>query len=61
MCESTQSYSTNEGKIKIVIDLTNDDMGLLVNSIPQEELFNHLPDEVLEAWATENGFVKEAS
>jgi hypothetical protein len=58
MCESTQAYSTNEGKIKILVDLTNDDMGNLINAIGADEIFSHLPDSDLEAWAKENGFVK---
>lgn len=58
MCESTQNYSTHESKIKVVVVLTNGDLGNLLNSIPKEEIFDHLPDADLEAWAKENGFVK---
>lgn len=57
-CESNQNYSTHESKIRVVADMTHEDMGNLINSIPAEEIFNHLPDETLEAWATQNGFVK---
>jgi hypothetical protein len=60
ICESAQLYSTHESKIKIVIDVTNGDMGNLINAIGPDEIFNHLPDSDLEAWAKENGFVKEA-
>lgn len=59
MCESAQIYSTMENKIKVVIDVTNEDMNNLINSIPKEEIFYHLADSVFEEWAADNGYVKE--
>lgn len=58
MCESTQNFSTHGSKIKVVAELTDADLGELVNSMPAQELFIYLPDSALEAWAKENGFVK---
>jgi hypothetical protein len=61
MCESTQSYSTYENKIKVVIDVTNEDLSNLINSIPKEEYFKWLDDSVFEEWAEQNGYQKEVS
>lgn len=58
MCESTQSYSTYENKMKVVVDLTNDDLSNLINSISKEEYFNKLDDAVFEEWAEEHGYTK---
>ena len=58
-CESTQSYSTYENKIKVVVDLTNEDLSSLINSIPKEEYFKWLDDAVFEEWAEDNGYVKD--
>lgn len=60
MCESAGIYPTRESKIQIVADMTNDDLSGLINSIPKEEMFNHLPDSVFEEWAADHGYVKEA-
>lgn len=60
MCEGAGINPTRESKIQIVANLTNDDLSSLINSIPKEEIFNHLPDSVFEEWAEENGFEKVA-
>lgn len=59
MCESHQSYSTYENKIRVVVDLTNESFSELINSIPAEEYFKFLSDEVFEEWARDNGYTKE--
>lgn len=58
MCESTQNFSTHGSKIRVIVDINHADLGALINSIPADEIFSHLPDSDLEAWALANGFVK---
>lgn len=59
MCESTQSYSTYENRIKVVADVSDNELATLINSIPKEDLFRHLDESVFEEWAEVNGYVKE--
>lgn len=59
MCESTQSYSTHESKIRVVVEISKDDLSNLINNIPTKDLSNYLPDSFFEEWASDNGYVKE--
>jgi nitrogen regulatory protein PII-like uncharacterized protein len=59
MCESTQSYSTYENRIKVVADVSDNELATLINSIPKEDLFRHLDESVFEEWAEGKGYVKE--
>jgi hypothetical protein len=43
-----------------VIDITKEDLSGFINSIPAEDYFKYLSDEVFEEWARDNGYVKEA-
>jgi hypothetical protein len=61
MCESAQAYSTYENRIKVVADVSDNELSALLNSIPKEDLFRHLDDAVFEEWAEENGYAREAS
>lgn len=60
ICESAQCYSTYEGKIRVVVYVDNNQLYGLINSIPKEELYKHLEDEVFEELAAEKGFAKVA-
>jgi hypothetical protein len=59
-CESSQTYSTYENKLRVVVDVTNEDLSNLINSIPKEEYFKWLDDSIFEAWAEDNGYTKAA-
>ena len=58
MCESTKAYSTHESKIKVVVDVTEEDLSSLINSIDADTFFKYLDDAVFEQWATDNGYLK---
>lgn len=56
MCESAQIYSTYENKLKVVVDLSDHDLSNLLNSIPKDDILNHLDESVLEEWARSKGY-----
>lgn len=60
MCYAAQVYSTHEPtRMKIVVDVTNQDLSDLINEIPKEGLFDYLNNSVFEEWAKKNGYTKE--
>lgn len=58
ICESAQSHSNYDSKVRVTVQLDSADMSALINSIPKEDITKYLPDAVFEEWAEGNGFVK---